>query len=630
MIKVFSLTVLTLLLSATVGWADVAPCSKDNRPERPYSPYVDANYPKNVYFGDTHVHTSYSFDAGVVLDLGPEAAYRFAKGEEILSPFSGQRAKLNRPLDFLMVADHAEYLGVIPMVRAEDSSVMGLTLAQKWSKRFQKKTFKDSYAVFMEMLTSIEAGDELFQDATIEKSAWGKVIDAAEKHNQPGKFTSFIGYEWTSMPGGNNLHRVVLFMDGEEKTKQILPFSLFDSEDPEKLWDYLADYEEKTGGRVLAIPHNGNVSNGLMFADVDFTGTPLTTAYAKSRARWEPLIEVTQIKGGGEAHPLLSPDDEFADFGTWDAANLKGSAAKEDWMLKHEYARSALKSGLALEEQLGANPYKFGMIGSTDTHTGLTTAREENFFGKHPGAEPMPCRAEAPIVKSPIDPKLTTKSIDTIASGYAAVWATENTREALFEAMKRREVYATTGPRMVVRFFGGWDYTDADALGAEFNMVGYDKGVPMGGDLPAAPQGKSPSFLISALKDPDGANLDRIQVVKGWVGKDGKSREKIYNVALSDDRQEVKGMVPPVGNTVNIETASYSNSIGDTRLVTRWQDPEFNPAVGAFYYVRVIEIPTPRWPAYDAKYFEKKMAEGTEMFSQERAYTSPIWYTPSI
>jgi len=610
--------------------ADGAPmdCSRSNRPEAPYSPYVGKDFPKNVYFGDTHVHTSYSFDAGVILSLGPIDAYRLARGEELVSPYSNQPVKLVRPLDFLVVADHAEYLGIVPMVLKEDPRLMEEPSARRWSELLKEGSFESRYKAYRELLSSFDERNELIKNPDIKESAWGQILDAAETFNAPGRFTTFAGFEWTSNPGGNNLHRVVIFEDGPDKTSRIVPFSLFDSEDPEQLWKYLEGYETQTGGKVLAIPHNGNLSNGLMFSDKDFNGQPLTRAYAESRARWEPIAEVTQIKGDGETHPLLSPTDEFADFERWDKANLTGSAPKDEGMLRYEYARSALRLGLELDKKLGANPYKFGMIGSTDTHTALSTAREENYFGKHPGVEPLPCRASVPIVKSQVDDKLSSIGAEMIASGYAGVWARENTRQSLFEAMQRREVYATTGPRMVVRFFGGWEYRAADAQSAFFADIGYTKGVPMGGDLAAAPAGKSPTFLIRAVKDPDGANLDRLQMVKGWLDDEGKSHEKVYDVALSDGRKAVDGKIPAVGNTVNVEDASYTNTIGDPELAAFWTDPDFDPLQRAFYYVRVIEIPTPSWAAYDMKYFHNTMPEKTSLAVQDRAYTSPIWYTP--
>ena len=356
------------------------------------------------------------------------------------------------------------------------------------------------------------------------------------------------------------------------------------------------------------------------------TGQPLTGDYAERRARWEPLYEVTQIKGDGEAHPVLSPTDEFADYENWDVGNLNLSVPKTDDMLQYEYAREALKNGLKLEDKLGSNPYKFGMIGSTDSHTALATAEEENFFGKHSGVEPEADRGNHPVGQFG-DQKIV--GWEQVASGYAGVWARENTREALFDAMMRREIYATTGPRILVRFFGGWDFTDGDAASRLPADIGYSKGVPMGGDLTSAPEGKSPSFLVAAVKDPYSGNLDRIQIIKGWLDKEGKTQEKVYDVTWSTGRSfDTDGKLEPVGNTVDVANATWTNSIGSPELITAWTDPDFDPQVRAFYYARVIEIPTPRWAAYDAKRYGISAPEGVAMTTRERAYTSPIWYTP--
>jgi hypothetical protein len=407
----------------------------------------------------------------------------------------------------------------------------------------------------------------------------------------------------------------------------MLPYTATDSIDPEDLWTWMASYEEKTGGQVLAIPHNGNLSNGMMFAVETMGGEPLSRDYAERRQQWEPLYEVTQIKGDGEAHPFLSPNDEFADYESWDVSNLNFSEPKTDEMFQHEYAREALKLGLQLESDLGANPFKFGMVGSTDAHTSLSAVEEENFFGKHSGAEPSPERIDHPVMRGADGQGIL--GWEQAASGYAAVWATENTREALFDAMRRKETYATTGSRIMVRFFGGWEFVASDANTRQPAEVGYTKGVPMGGDLANAPSGRAPTFLVGALKDPFGANLDRIQIVKGWVDAQGARHEKVYDVIWSGDRSPgADGKLPPVGNTVDVANATWTNTIGATELITAWEDPEFDPSVRAFYYARVIEIPTPRWTAYDANRFSIRVDDEVRMVNQERAYTSPIWYTP--
>jgi hypothetical protein len=467
-------------------------------------------------------------------------------------------------------------------------------------------------------------------DQGFQRSVWEDYIDTAEAYNEPGTFSAIIGYEWTSTENGLNLHRNVLYRDNGDVARRVVPYTTAESFNPEDLWKWMANYEQLTGGKVLTLAHNGNMSNGTMFpVEVNpATGRPLGADYMRERIRWEPLYEVTQIKGDGEAHPFLSADDEFADFETLALGNLNLTAVKEDEMLQYEYAREALKNGLAMEEEHGTNPYKFGMVGSSDTHTALAGVEEENYIGKHAGTEPAAGRWNHPMAK------FAGRQYDGYAmsaSGYAAVWASENTRAALWDAMMRKEVYATTGPRIVLRFFGGWDFNEADANSRLPAEAGYSKGVPMGGDLYSAPDGESPTFLIAALKDSLSGNLDRIQVVKGWVDARGDTNEKVYNVAWADAERrspDANGNLPAVGNTVDVENATWTNTIGDPELVTVWEDPDFDPDLRAFYYVRVLEIPTPRWTAYDAKRYSVDMPAEVPMTIQERAYSSPIWYTP--
>jgi hypothetical protein len=607
-----------------------APAAKQVQPAETKAPGTEMpTYPTRVFFGDTHLHTIFSFDAGTFgVRLGPDDAYRFAKGEELMSS-TGVKAKLAKPLDFLVVADHSENLGFFPKLMIGAVKIVSHPLGKKWHEAVKEGGMAAGEAA-IEMIKLFSKGQFPMEIATVGeemRAPWNEMIDTAEKHNQPGKFTAFIGYEWTSMPGAKNLHRVLIFKDGKEKATQVLPFSSFDSDDPEKLWDWMDGYEKATDGRVLAIAHNGNLSNGQMFILETQEGKAFDKAYGLRRVQKEPLYEVTQIKGDGEAHPYLSPTDEFADFENWDVGNLDLSASKKKEMLQYEYGREALKNGLKVEAGTGANPFKFGMIGSTDSHTALASADDDNFFGKASTAEPSAVRAAHEFISGKGGKIMGWQMT---ASGYAAVWAKENTREALFAAMERKEVYATTGPRMTVRFFGGWDYVDADAKG-DVAAVGYAKGVPMGGDLTAPPSADaSPTFLIAALKEADGANLDRVQVIKGWVDGDGNTQEKVFNVALSDDREVgADGKAPPVGNTVNVKEASYENSIGAGELMVTWKDPEFDQSQRAFYYVRALEIPTPRWTAYDAKRFGAKMPKDVPMSLQQRAYTSPIWFTPA-
>jgi hypothetical protein len=598
----------------------------------PYSPYAGRHFPERVYWGDTHLHTSFSVDAGAFgCRLTPRDAYRFAKGQEVTAS-SGQPARLARPLDFLVVADHSDGFGFFPLLFKGDPKIVADPQGRRWYEMLQNG---QGAAVAIDILTKFGKGAISkailpVPGTTAYQDAWEEVIKAADEANDPGRFTAFIGYEWTSNTGGNNLHRNIIFRDDGSKASLIEPYTTqkpLGSDNPRDLWKWMSGYEEKTGGHVLAIAHNGNLSNGRMFPIIEsFTGKPIDREYAETRALRERLYEVTQIKGDGETHPFLSPNDEFANYERWDKGNLDLTEKKKPEMFEFEYARAALRNGLKLEQELGVNPYKFGMIGSTDAHTGLAAIDEDNFWGKLSAYEPSPERATHPLIKTE---NATIMGWEQTASGYAGVWATDNTREALFDAMQRKEVYATTGPRMIVRFFGGWDFVAGDANTRSPAVAGYAKGVPMGGDLNAAPAGKTPTFLVAALKDPIGANLDRIQVIKGWLDSSGQTHEKIYEVAWSGDRKpDAKGKLPPVGDTVDVPNATYTNTIGASELIKVWKDPEFDASQRAFYYVRVLEIPTPRWTAYDAKYFGIKMPPEVPMKLQERAYTSPIWYTP--
>jgi hypothetical protein len=479
------------------------------------------------------------------------------------------------------------------------------------------------------------AREDPIDDPDLTRTVWNGIVDTAERFNEPGVFTALHGFEWTSSLDANNLHRVVIFRDGADKVRDLVPFSNYDSTDPEDLWDWMEAWQKDTGGHVLAIPHNGNLSNGLMFDDKTLDGKPLTKAYAERRSFWEPDYEVTQIKGDGETHPALSPNDEFADYYRWDKGNF-GLYGKKPDMLPREYARQALMRGLKYDAELGANPFKFGMIGSTDSHTSLATTREENFFGKATPVEPGTGEGRYTDKITGVVPSLdgsdtTIRHYQALASGLAAVWARENTRSGIWDALKRREVYATTGTRMIVRVFAGWDFKEEEVARPDFAAQGYSRGVPMGGDLTAAPEDSAaPTFMVRALRDPDGANLDRIQIVKGWLGADDSLQEKVYDIAWSGDRQPgPDGKLPPVGNTV--QGAAFTNDIGQAVLGAWWQDPDFAPNERAFYYVRVLEIPTPSWLAYDKAFYGDAITlpEDAVLVQQERAYTSPIWYTPA-
>ncbi|MCG7518651.1 DUF3604 domain-containing protein [Ruegeria sp. Ofav3-42] len=591
-----------------------------------FSPYAGRTFPTRPLWGDTHLHTEVSVDAGTMTRLSQEDAFRFAKGHEVTTTH-GLQAKLSRPLDWLVISDHAEMYGLMPQLLGGDQNVLSTPQGKSWYDALTSNDNDVIFATAMEIVASLSGDEPPIDNPKAVKDAWQDYTSLADQYNEPGIFTALIGYEWTS-EGGDNIHRNVIFRDGAAMANQVLPFSQFDSKNPEDLWAHLADYEDRTGGDVLAIPHNGNLSNGRLFSVSNFDGTPLTEENARLRARFEPVIETTQIKGDSEAHPFLSPDDEFADFDTWDASNLNGTEAKTQDMLQYEYSREAYKTGLLLEEQLGINPYKVGQIGSTDAHTGMSAVEEENFFGKHSGVEPEPHRWEHLVIEAP-DPEFSIYGWKQASGGYAAVWATENTREAIFDALERREVYGTTGSRILVRFFGGWDFAEEDALSRLPADIGYAKGVPMGADLPSNTGDGAPNFLIAALKDPYSGNLDRVQVIKGWLNADGTRGEKVYDVAWGGDRAPgADGKLPSVGNTVDVENATWTNTIGASELITYWQDPEFDPSQRAFYYVRVIEIPTPRWTAYEAKRFNVQMDSDVPMTTTERAYTSPIWYTP--
>ena len=606
-------------------------------PGKVYSPYASRDFPQRLLWGDSHLHTSLSMDAGGFGNrLDPRQAYRFARGEEVTAS-SGQKVRLSRPLDWLAVTDHSDGMGFIIDTLAGSPLVTKYEQGARWSKGFRDGG-QAAVQATLDLITTFSQGKvnpEMFANyspgARRYSTIWDSVIDDAEEFNDPGEFTTFIGFEWTSLVKGGNMHRNVIFRDNGDRARQVVPYTTqapIGSTDPLDLYKYMEDYEAKTNGSVLAIAHNGNLSNGIMFpVDAQYTGKKIDKFYVEQRDKWERNYEITQIKGDGEAHPFLSPDDEFADYGTWDVGNLDLSEKKTNDMLAKEYAREALKNGLLLEKKLGTNPYKFGIAGATDSHTSLATAGENNFFGKHSGVEPSPERMSHPFMKNENGELLTWQMV---ASGYTAVWAHENTRASLFDAMDRKEIYATTGTRMIVRFFGGWNYTKADINSREMAFIGYEKGVPMGGDLTPSPKGtKAPSFMVYALRDPIGANLDRIQIVKGWLDSKGKTHEKVYDVAWSDNRKpDANGKLPSVGNTVDVKQASWVNSIGDSELLTVWTDPDFELNESAFYYARVIEIPTPPWYVYDAFRYGIDLPKDAPKSHQERAYTSPIWYSP--
>jgi hypothetical protein len=628
-------------VAALAQQASGAAASKALLAERPYSPYADRDFPTDVYFGDTHVHTGLSADAGGAgTTLLPKDAYRFARGEQVTSNL-GLPVKISRPYDFFMITDHTDAMGAIVDIIKGAPNVMATEAGRQYNKDFNAggdvagKAMWRMIAEFgagkLDPSLNYQPGNPAF------KRTWDTIVEAAEEFNEPGRFTTFIAFEWTSLEMGNNLHRNVIFRDGADLAGKIVPYTTTPpqgSNNPRDLWKWLQNYEDTTGGNVTAIPHNGNLSSGMMFSLTDdfAEGKPAIDAeYASQRNKWERLYETTQPKGDSEAHPTLSPEDEFADYETWDWGNLDLSSAKTDDMLPGEYAREALKRGLVMQNKLGVNPFKIGMAGGTDIHTSLSTPEEDNFFGKYATYEPTNARRAEHIADQNEELGISYKGWRYNAAGITAVWAESNTRGAIFDAMERRETYSTTGPRMRVRLFGGWDFVPADALQRDPAVLGYGKGVPMGSDLKPAPAGaKAPGFLVFAQRDPMGANLDRVQIIKGWVdAKTGKSREKVYDVVWSGERKPGRnGKLPPVGDTVDLSVPTWTNTIGASELGTVWQDPDFNPAERAFYYARVLEIPTPRWTAYDAAKFGITFDDEVVLKGQERAYTSPIWFEP--
>ena len=616
----------TLVLTATSAAAEGA--------EHNNSFYTPSQFPTEVLWGDTHLHTTNSLDARILgVTLDPADAYAFARGEVVITS-TGQRAQLDRPLDFLVVTDHSDAMGVVDqLIRGNENLMENEELR---SLRAQMLSGGRGTAEAIGLIARVlidENYDGPLLDDRVMRSVWEDYVDTADQYNEPGRFSALIGYEWTPTQSGDKLHRNVIYRDDAELARKIMPFTANKSINPQDLWKWMENFENATGGKVLALAHNGNLSNGQMFPveTNPNTGLAIDQEYVRARARWEPLFEVTQIKGDSESHPALSPDDEFADFETWDRGNASLAILKTPEMLPYEYAREALKNGLKLKRNLGANPYQFGMVGSTDSHTGLATADEDYFYGKFTHEEPVPGRMHTPMVNRSAQESWNTWEMSS--SGYAAVWASENTRASIWDAMQRREVYATTGPRMTVRFFAGWELTASDASFQKLATSGYSRGVPMGGTLHPQEGMAAPGFLVGAIKDPLSGHLDRIQIIKGWLDEDGVTHESIYNVAWSDPEQRKlaeNGRLPSVGNTVDVANATWTNSIGAAELVAYWQDPDFNPAHPAVYYARVIEIPTPRWTAYDARYLGDTPDPATAMTLQERAYTSPIWYSPKL
>lgn len=585
------------------------------------------------FWGDTHLHTSNSFDVYLfgTPSATPETAYRFAKGEPVTSPTTGETWQLERPLDFLVIADHAEMMGNAARVFAGDPDVADTSAGQALLAEGGSGQGDDLLKAY-HYVVNVGAGvmedgkyrlspRDIYMDlhgGDKRVSVWQEIVNVADRHNDPGEFTTFIGWEWSSHPGGANLHRVVFTPANADIAAQFLPYSQMESDRPEDLWAWLEATKAQTGADFIAMPHNANVSMGRMFQLEDSDGNPIDADYARRRMEWERVVEMTQIKGDSETHPLLSPVDEFADFETWNFVMIPSGPTPDP--VAAEYVRAALRRGLEIEARTGVNPYKFGMIGSTDSHTGLSTASETAFAGKGQ-------KDSRPELRSKPTGLGSSRGWDMGAAGLVAAWATANTREAIFDAFKRRQVYATTGTRITLRFFAASDIE----LGKLTADIVPPDAAPMGSEISAAAD-SSPYFLVQALKDPDGANLDRAQIVKGWVDSTGETHEQVFDVAWSGEREmSLDGKLPPVGNTVDLSSGRYTNTIGAPELSAVWSDPDFDRSQSAFYYVRVLEIPTPRYSLLDAIALGIDVADtGRPATLQERAYSSPIWLSPQV
>ena len=579
-----------------------------------------ANPERNVYFGAVHVHTSNSFDAYTNgTRTTPQDAYDWAQGKEITNSGVGGKIQTQTPLDFYMVSDHAEFMGAMSEMSNPDSAIAKSELG----KAIASPDANVRIQTFAKILRDMSVGktDPVLSDPVLARTVWAGMVRTADANYHPGKFTTFAGFEWTSNPQKRNLHRVVVFRDTRHVPQQVL--SALDSEDPESLWKWM-ELQRTSGSTLLAIPHNANASDGRMFELVKFDGKPIDAAYNKTRAANEPLYEITQIKGTSETHPSLSPNDEFANFEQWDYT--LSADAERPTHRKGSFVRQALLAGMSQDARGNGNPFKYGFIGDSDTHNAAASHEEYNYTGKFAFENDPKDR----LFGQKGQPAAQIQQIREFSSGgLAGVWAEENTREAIYDAMQRKETFGTSGPMIKVRFFGGWDFSATDVKSPDFVKAGYARGVPMGSDLkPAA--GKAPSFMVKAIKDQKSGNLDRVQIIKGWLDAKGAQHEKIYDVAWSGERKPdpKTGKLPAVGDTVDVAKGDYANTIGATELDAAWTDPDFNPAARAFYYARVIEIPTPRWSTRDAAKLAVPVPKGLAVSIQERAWTSPIWYTP--
>ena len=618
------LSLLCVALLATNAWA----ADSAGEPGRSSS---GKNPMKNVYFGEQHLHTRNSFDAFTAgVNATWDDAYNFAKGKEIKLSTTGEPMKRRTPYDFVAITDHSEYYGVLKDLIDPKSPLSKSDFAKQLAK--MKTDPKAAGPAVQKLIQTLVHNEPLPEYVTPElrHSKWEEFIATADKHNEPGKFTALYAYEWTSIPNGANMHRNVFFKDKPAAA----PFSSFDSILPEDLWTYLEIQRNQEGIDVFAIPHNSNVSDGWMFSERKFVGTPrnaqyasrnlgvtIDSRYAERQQANEPLFEIHQTKGNSEAHPWLSPNDEFANFEPFPSLISLDSPSQ----IKGGFYRQGLVEGMKLESEVGFNPYKMGIVAGADVHSGYQGNEEWDWKGAHGSLDDTPQKRLNPV------PNATGENGYTVSSaGTTAVWATENTRAGIWDGMMSKETYGTTGTLIRLRFFGGWKYSKGLVEDEKFVEKAYKGGVPMGQDLPKKAS-KAPTFAIWAMKDPESGNLDRVQIVKGWSNtRTGFPAEKIYDVAWSDNRKldPKSGKLPAVGNTVDIKKATYTNDIGDTQLSVVWTDPDFDPTIKAVYYVRVLEIPTPRWSTYDAVKLGVEPPKGVPATIQERAYSSPIWYTP--
>src|SRR5262245_14797486 len=634
-LRVLAITVGIVALTALVVWDRREPgppapakAAAEAQPAAP-APAADPqrNPERNAYFGETHIHTSWSVDAWVMGNrlAGPGDALKYAQGQTIKHPL-GYDITIDTPLDFMGVTDHSEYVGVTREANKPGSYVSKLPEAQPMIMK-DPNSSEEQNRVFSYLLKlAASAPVKAFMDPKVTSTVWKENVKIADENNHPGKFTAFCSYEWTSMPGQRNLHRNVFFRACDKVPDY--PFSALDSKRPTDLWSWM-DAQRKAGNDLLAISHNANVSDGWMYpVDVDqTTGRPIDAAWAATRDRNERLVEIKQGKGQSETHPLLSPNDEFANYELYQAIlGLPADVGRIDH-ITGSFGRQALKDGITMQDVRGYNPYKFGMAGGSDAHNSASPYRQDNFFGLHADADgTVERRFAGVLIGGTMDVRLENPG------GLTGVWAEENTRASLWDAMYRKETFGVSGPHIKVRFFGGWGYNREIANAGDWVKQSYAGGVPMGGDLPPMPaggKGTAPSFVVWAVKDPTSGNLDRIQVVKGWT-QSGQSFEKVFDVAWAGDRKPDKwtGQIPPIGSTVDVEKGTYTNTIGAVELKTVWTDPEFDPALHAFYYARVLEIPTPRWTTIQAAKLGIAPPDVVPATIQERAWTSPLWYTP--